>query len=173
MTKRIEEVFNLPPANQNEKDLRQIIAEEDTGFNILNLQQTLDIADKIDQALPAVKDLETLDKDMDTYAEEAMKAFKDLMDLGQNVDDRNAAPIFDVASKMMNNAITAKQTKMDKKLKMIELQMRKAKLDLDTRKVDAALKEKEDDPLEGQAEEFEDRNSLINAVIERMKTGRA
>lgn len=173
MTKRIEEVFNLPPANQNEEELHQIIAEEDTGFSILNLQQTLDIADKIDQALPAVKDLETLDKDMDTYAEEAMKAFKDLMDLGQNVDDRNAAPIFDVASKMMNNAITAKQTKMDKKLKMIELQMRKAKLDLDTRKVDSALKEKEDDPIEGKAEEFEDRNSLINAVIERMKTGRA
>jgi hypothetical protein len=63
---------------------------------------------------------------------------------------------------------------MDKKLKMIELQMRKAKLDLDTRKVDAALnKDKEDDPMEGQAEEFEDRNSLINAVIERMKTGKA
>jgi hypothetical protein len=150
------------------------IAEEETGFDLSTLQHTLDVADKIDQALPVVRDLETLDKDMDKYAEEAMKAFKDLMDLGQNVDDRNAAAIFDVAGKMMSNAITAKQTKLDKKLKMIELQMRKAKLDLDTRKVDAALKEKEaDDPIDGQAEEFEDRNSLINAVLERMKTGKA
>jgi hypothetical protein len=174
MSRKIEEVFNLPPNDEVDDEVDQPIAEEETGFNLSALQHTLDVADKIDQALPVVRDLETLDKDMDKYADEAMKAFKDLMDLGQNVDDRNAAAIFDVAGKMMSNAITAKQTKLDKKLKMIELQMRKAKLDLDTRKVDAALKEKEaDDPIDGQAEEFEDRNSLINAVLERMKTGKA
>jgi hypothetical protein len=173
MSRKIEEVFNLPPNDEVDDEVDQPIAEEETGFNLSALQHTLDVADKIDQALPVVRDLETLDKDMDKYADEAMKAFKDLMDLGQNVDDRNAAAIFDVAGKMMSNAITAKQTKLDKKLKMIELQMRKAKLDLDTRKVDADLKEKEDDPIDGQAEEFEDRNSLINAVIERMKTGKA
>jgi hypothetical protein len=174
MSRKIEEVFNLPPNNEVDDEVDQPIAEEETGFDLSTLQHTLDVADKIDQALPVVRDLETLDKDMDKYADEAMKAFKDLMDLGQNVDDRNAAAIFDVAGKMMSNAITAKQTKLDKKLKMIELQMRKAKLDLDTRKVDAALKEKEaDDPIDGQAEEFEDRNSLINAVLERMKTGKA
>jgi hypothetical protein len=174
MSRKIEEVFNLPPNDEVDDEVDQPIAEEETGFDLSTLQHTLDVADKIDQALPVVRDLETLDKDMDKYAEEAMKAFKDLMDLGQNVDDRNAAAIFDVAGKMMSNAITAKQTKLDKKLKMIELQMRKAKLDLDTRKVDAALKEKEaDDPIDGQAEEFEDRNSLINAVLERMKTGKA
>lgn len=173
MSRKIEEVFNLPPNDEIDNEVDQPIAEEETGFNLSALQHTLDVADKIDQALPVVRDLETLDKDMDKYADEAMKAFKDLMDLGQNVDDRNAAAIFDVAGKMMSNAITAKQTKLDKKLKMIELQMRKAKLDLDTRKVDADLKEKEDDPIDGQAEEFEDRNSLINAVIERMKTGKA
>ena len=173
MSRKIEEVFNLPPNDEIDNEVDQPIAEEETGFNLSALQHTLDVADKIDQALPVVRDLETLDKDMDKYADEAMKAFKDLMDLGQNVDDRNAAAIFDVAGKMMSNAITAKQTKLDKKLKMIELQMRKAKLDLDTRKVNDALKEKEDDPIEGQAEEFEDRNSLINAVIERMKTGKA
>jgi hypothetical protein len=142
MSRKIEEVFNLPPNDEVDDEVDQPIAEEETGFNLSALQHTLDVADKIDQALPVVHDLETLDKDMDKYADEAMKAFKDLMDLGQNVDDRNAAAIFDVAGKMMSNAITAKQTKLDKKLKMIELQMRKAKLDLDTRKVDAALKEK-------------------------------
>ena len=99
-----------------------------------------------------------------------MEAFKTLMDLGANVDDRNAAAVFDVAGKMMTNAISAKTAKMDKKLRMIELQMRKAKLDLDTRKLDSQLAKPEDEPYEGKAEEFEDRNSLINAVIDRMKT---
>ena len=70
------------------------------------MKEQLDIADKIDSALPMVRDLETLDSDMDNYAGQAMNAFKDLMDLGQNVEDRHAAGVFDVASKMMTNAIT-------------------------------------------------------------------
>jgi len=169
MSRKIEEIFDLPPATA-EEEVDPPIHEDETGFDLYKLQSTLADADKIDAALPQVRDMETHDKDMDNYAAKAMEAFKTLMDLGANVDDRNAAAVFDVAGKMMTNAIAAKTAKMDKKLKMIELQMRKAKLDLDTRKVDAALKEEKDEPYEGKAEEFEDRNSLINAVIDRMKS---
>ena len=108
-----------------------------------------------------VRDLESLDSDMDNYAGQAMNAFKDLMDLGQNVEDRHAAGVFDVASKMMTNAITAKTAKMDKKLKMVQLQIQKARLDQQGNK--ASL-----EPVQGEAEEFEDRNALINAVIQKM-----
>jgi len=102
-----------------------------------------------------------------------MDAFKDLMDLGQNVEDRHAAPVFDSASKMMTNAITAKTAKMDKKLKMIEMQMRKRKLDLEERKVEMQLAKMNDtpvdgEPIEGAAEEF-DRSSLINDIMAKVK----
>ena len=127
------------------------------------MQQQLEVADKIDAALPQVRDLENLDIDMDAYAQKAMHAFQDLMDLGQNVEDRHAAAIFDTASKMMTNAITAKTAKMDKKLKMVQLQLQKAKLD----QAEAKLKGT-DTAIQGEAEEFEDRNSLINAVIDKM-----
>ena len=50
---------------------------------------------------------------------------------------------------------------MDKKLKMVQLQIQKAKFDQQTVKLNG------DTPLQGEAEEF-DRNSLINAVIEKM-----
>lgn len=169
MSRKIEEVFNLPPADE---DIDQPIQEEETGLDLTRLQETLDTADKIDQALPAVKDLETLDKDMDKYAEDAMKAFQDLMDLGQNVEDRNAAGIFDVASKMMTNAITAKTAKMDKKLKVIQMQMQKRKLDLEEKKVAHQIAKdsaKGDGAFEGEAEEIMDRNELLNAVIASMK----
>ena len=99
---------------------------------------------------------------MDAYAQKAMTAFQDLMDLGQNVEDRHAANVFDVASKMMTNAITAKTAKMDKKLKMVQLQLQKAKLD----HVESKINGKQD-TIQGEAQEF-DRNSLINAVIEKM-----
>lgn len=172
MSRKIEEVFDLPNANEVEEDLAST-HEEETGFDLDRLQETLDTADKIDQALPAVRDLETLDKDMDEYAEKAMKAFEDLMDLGQNVEDRHAAPVFDSASKMMTNAITAKTAKMDKKLKMIEMQMRKRKLDLEEKKVDmqiAKMNESADNSgaIEGNAEEF-DRSSLINDIMAKVK----
>ena len=106
MSKKIEEVFNMGSGVEPETPAHT--TKDETGFDLDKLQQTLDTADKIDQALPAVRDLEALDKDMDEYAQQAMDAFKDLMDLGQNVEDRHAAPVFDSASKMMTNAITAK-----------------------------------------------------------------
>lgn len=169
MSRKIEEIFDLPPANAVEDDdVDSPITLEETGFDLTMLQDTLEIADRINQALPLVRDLNSLDADMDKYADQAMKAFKDLMDLGQNVDDRNAAAIFDVAGKMMTNAISAKTAKAEKKLKMLDLQLRKARLDLDTRKVDAILLSAVE-PEEGVAEEFEDRNSLINAVIDKLK----
>jgi len=158
MSSKIEDVFDLPPMKQDDP-----IEEQDTGLNLTQLQHQLDVADKIDAALPMVRDLEALDADMDKYADKAMHAFQDLMDLGQNVEDRHAAAIFDTASKMMTNAITAKTAKMDKKLKMVQLQLQKAKFD-----AQEAKSKGQDDGLRGEAEEFEDRNSLINAVIAKM-----
>ena len=169
MSKKIEEVFNMA----SPETPAQTTAEE-TGFDLESMQQALDTADKIDQALPAVRDLESLDKDMDEYAQQAMDAFKDLMDLGQNVEDRHAAPVFDSASKMMTNAITAKTAKMDKKLKMIEMQMRKRKLDLEEKKVEMQIAKMDgatdnsNDALSGEAQEF-DRSDLINDIMSRMK----
>ena len=162
MNKKIEDVFDLPPATSEVNSTYPTDAEEQSlGLDLNKMKEQLDIADKIDSALPMVRDLETLDSDMDNYAGQAMNAFKDLMDLGQNVEDRHAAGVFDVASKMMTNAITAKTAKMDKKLKMVQLQIQKARLDQQGNKPGV-------EPVQGQAEEFEDRNTLINAVIEKM-----
>jgi hypothetical protein len=161
MSSKIEDVFDLPPMKEEVVD--EPIKEEETGLDIAQLQQQLDTADKIDAALPMVRDLENLDIDMDKYADKAMHAFQDLMDLGQNVEDRHAAAIFDTASKMMTNAITAKTAKMDKKLKMVQLQLQKAKFDAQEAKAKGG-----DTAIQGEAEEFEDRNALINAVINKM-----
>jgi hypothetical protein len=53
------------------------------------------------------------------------------MDLGMQVDSRFASEIFSVASNMLGHAITAKTAKLNKKLRMIDLQMKKIKLDRD------------------------------------------
>ena len=45
------------------------------------------------------------------------------------VDSRFASDIFSAASNMLGHAITAKTAKLNKKLKMIDLQLKKAQLD--------------------------------------------
>ena len=160
MSSKIEDVFDLPPMNE---EVNEPVQQQETGLDLNQLQQQLDTADKIDAALPMVRDMETLDADMDNYANKAIHAFQDLMDLGQNVEDRHAANVFAVASTMITNAITAKTAKMDKKLKMVQLQLQKAKFDAAENKANG-----NDTAIQGEAEEFEDRNALINAVINKM-----
>ena len=61
-----------------------------------------------------------------------MAAYDDLMDLGMNVEVRYSGRIFEVAGSMLKNAVDAKSAKIDKKLKAVDLQMRKLKLDQDS-----------------------------------------
>jgi len=189
MTKKLEEEFNLPPIDldpdnrpwEYDCDGNKVVKgdftqawTDDVNAEIFKneialTQGTMEVAERVDSALPIVQGLEQLDREMDEYAAKAMATFEDLVDLGKNVEDRHAAPIFDSASKMISAALQAKQAKMDKKLKMIELQMRKAKLDLDTRKVDASLSDKEDDPQEIEGKFIGDRSSMLAEIMAKMK----
>jgi len=124
MTRKLEELFDLPPSDK-EIDLA-VPALEENRNTIIALDQAID---KIDAALPAVRGLESTDQEMDELAGLATSSYRDLMDLGMQVDSRFASEIFGVASNMLGHAITAKTAKLDKKLKMIDLQMKKMRLD--------------------------------------------
>jgi len=124
MTRKLETLFDLPPS----------AAEADTAVpsietSRLALAELDDNIDKINTALPAVRGLESSDKEMDDLAALAQDSYKDLMDLGMQVDSRFASEIFSVASNMLGHAITAKTAKLDKKLKIIDLQLKKMRLD--------------------------------------------
>lgn len=125
--RKLEDLFDLPPTEQE--------VEAAPSNNIQENKTTLaaidDAIDKIDLALPAVKGLDASDNEMDDLAGLATASYKDLMDLGMQVDSRFAAEIFSTAGTMLGHAITAKTAKLNKKLKMIDLQMKKLKLDRD------------------------------------------
>lgn len=130
MTKKLEELFDLPESADNEPaDSDAAEPGNDIANNLPILPETLDALDKIESALPAVRGLEASDSEMDELATKASESFDNLMDLGMNVDSRYASEIFSVASQMLGHAITAKTAKMNKKLKMIDLQLKKARLD--------------------------------------------
>ena len=133
MTRKLESLFDLPPSTPVEDDPTPEPAED-----LRSQLQTLDLnIDKIDSALPGVRGLEANDEEMDGLADLAKSSYNDLMDLGMQVDSRFASEIFSVASNMLGHAITAKTAKMDKKLKMIDLQLKKMRLDQQQSIIDA------------------------------------
>ena len=153
MTKKLEELFELPQ-HEIEKLSKPIPdgAQEITQDALTNLE-------KIENALPQVRGLESSDTELDELADMAKSSYKDLMDLGMQVDSRFSAEIFNTAGTMLNHAITAKTAKMTKKLKMIELQLKKAQLD---HKMSEKTEELEATPLgEGQTL---DRNELLKIL---------
>jgi CRISPR/Cas system CMR-associated protein Cmr5 small subunit len=123
MTKKLEQLFELASSEENDLTIPLPEVTEEITETALN---TLD---KIEAALPQVKGLEASDNEMDELAQMATDSYKDLMDLGMQVESRFSSEIFNSASSMLGHAITAKTAKINKKLKMIDLQMKKAQLD--------------------------------------------
>ena len=139
MTRKLEELFDLPPAEAPaETEPAAAPPPEDLRTQLQILDENID---KVDAALPGVRGLESSDEEMDGLAELAKDSYKDLMDLGMQVDSRFASEIFSVASNMLGHAITAKTAKMDKKLKMIDLQLKKMRLDQQQAMIDAKTAE--------------------------------
>ena len=156
MTKKLEELFQLPSSEDN--DLMQPLPEatpEVTESALTNLE-------KIEAALPQVKGLEAADNEMDELAELATSSYKDLMDLGMQVESRFSSEIFNSASSMLGHAITAKTAKINKKLKMLDMQLKKAQLDA---KLASKTEEVENTPL-GEGQAF-DRNELLKMLANK------
>ena len=153
ITRKLQELFELPEEEVNELTLPiPNTAQEITTEAVTNLE-------KIENALPQVRGLEASDVEMDELANLAQSSYRDLIDLGMQVDSRFSAEIFSVASNMLGHAITAKTAKINKKIKMIELQLKKAALDQK-----AALKDQEVESIplgEGKAL---DRNELLRML---------
>ena len=141
MTKKLEDILNLPNVKEEfkkvdkkekEKQTKQVngVQKNVDPKTAKNLEKTYAEFDKIAASLPQVKGLGDLsDLELDKLATEAEESYKNLMDLGMNVDSRYSGRIFEVASTMLRNAIDAKSSKIDKKLKMVELQLKKLKID--------------------------------------------
>ena len=155
MTKKLEQLLDLPPVQEPE-----LVKPEKTKVPpaVIDLQSRLEEFDKISAALPQVKGLgDMADTELDTLAKKAETAFDDLMDLGMNVEAKYGSRMFEVAANMLNAAISAKSSKIDKKLKMVELQLKKMALDKKAGSSD-------EDPVEGKGYIVTDRNSLLEKL---------
>ena len=166
MTKKLEELFNLDDMASEESQettdapKKEIQEEKDLEKHqeIRSLNDSAKAIQKITGDLPQINELDALEeKDLDHLASKAEQAYDDIMDLGMNVEVRYSGRIFEVASSMLKNAIDAKTAKVDKKLKAVDLQLKKLKIDKDS----------PDDPndiMDGKGYVVLDRNELMKKL---------
>lgn len=159
MTRKLEDLFDLAEVSIDDA--------EDTNTDIIeptqeHLQELTTALDKIDAALPTVRNINASDTEMDYLAQLATTNFEELMSLGMNVEPRHGAEIFSTASTLLGHAIQAKNNKMTNKLKIIQLQIQKARLDMQRQKAEV------DGPVEGEVNEL-DRNALLAQIISMNK----
>jgi hypothetical protein len=162
MTKKLSELFDLPdlPSTDSAENSEVLQTIADNREAIARVDEAID---KIDVALPTVRDLEASDQEMDELADLAKSKFEDLMDLGMNMDPRFGGVVFQTAGTLLGHAITAKTAKMDKKLRMVQLQLQKARLDHQISKENP-----EDRPVDGQGIVL-DRNALLEQILQKNK----
>jgi len=156
MSRKLEELFDLAPTSKEVDTSVPSIPDNREKLAVID-----EAIDKIDSALPAVRGLDATDQEMDELAALATSSYKDLLDLGFQVDSRFASEIFGVASNMLGHAITAKTAKLDKKLKMIDLQLKKARLDQQA----AAAKEGDEEAIPTAQGMVLSRNDLLERII--------
>ena len=160
MTKKLSDLFDLP-------EIANAVEPNEVLQTIENNKETIaqvdEAIDKIDAALPMVRDLDATDQELDELSTLAKDKFNDLMDLVMNMDPRFGGVVFQTAGTLLGHAITAKTAKMDKKLRMIQLQLQKARLDHQISKDDPEGK-----PIDGQGIVL-DRNQLLEQILQKNK----
>ena len=157
MTQKLEELFNLSSSDSATPEEAKSSIEENRAI----IQEVDSAIDKIDAALPYVNDLDISDKELDDLSDLAKEKFQDLIDLGMNVEARFSGHILATAGTLLGHAITAKQAKLDKKLRMVDLQLKKMRLDQANAKNDG---EKLIDAEDGRAVIL-DRNELLKQIL--------
>ena len=159
MTKKLEELFNLDEKAQAvpELELPLDVPVKDHA-EVRSIDESYAEVERITQSLPAIAELDNMgEKELDDLARKAETAYDDLMDLGMNVEVRYSSRIFEVASSMLGHAITAKTNKVEKKLKAIDLQLKKYKIDKDNN-------EDPNDVINGAGYVVLDRNEMIKKL---------
>lgn len=161
MTKKLEETFNINPV-EDEKEVEETPTIEESRELTEILNAEISTTDKLDAALPMVQDLNEHDKEMDDIHQKAINTFEELVSLGMNVEVHAGAKLMETANQMLKTAMEAKDSKVDRKLKMINLQMQKARLEHQIEKEEK--KNKSEDDFETEGSVVMDRNDLLKRL---------
>lgn len=117
MTKfeKLEQTFDLP-------SIEDLVEDTDKS-------QVLDQAREFETQLTDVDHTLLHDNEMDEIASLALEYGRGLHDLGMNVEVKHAGEIFSASSNMLKIAADARNSKMEKRLKLMKLELDRLRLE--------------------------------------------
>ena len=145
--KMLEETFDLPNMDKA-ADEAEVPSTED-------VTAALEQAKDLEKQFKKMDHYDQHDTEMDELADLAIEAHRNLQDLGMNVEIRHAGEIFSSSSQMLKIAVDAKNNKVEKKLKLLKLQLDKMRID--------AVTKRDGDSIDGTAVKL-DRNELLKQL---------
>jgi hypothetical protein len=152
MTRRLEEELGLPLMDDLVEDDKPIIDIEQHEAESAELLVSLSTAEKLDYALTAVTGVAEHDNEMNDISSKAITSYEDLIELGKNSPPGQTGRIYEVAGQMLKTALDARNSKADRKIKLMELQLKKLKLEHDN-----------GEGVQQKGEEL-DRNELLSLI---------
>lgn len=154
--KQLADTFNMDDLDSNSDTEFENEVEEDSATppSPDELMTALQNAKDLDKQFSRMAVHDIHDEEMDELAKLAIDAHKSLQDLGMNVEIRHAGEIFSSSSQMLKIAVDAKNSKVDKKLRLMKLQLDKMRIDKQT---------KSNDSVDGTAVKL-DRNELLKQL---------
>lgn len=138
MTKGIEDFLDIPPIEEKDKELKEIVTSSEPK-SIIEIKK--------DQHNEEAEDIR----------KKAIDAFDDIMTLGKNVEPSKSARMFEVAGQMLKTGLDAINSKADKQLKAAKLRLEAARLKINDETLSS---------LNHGAEVIADRNSLLRQLMD-------
>lgn len=139
MNKKLEETFDLPPAEPTKEDIKEL-KENSTSLKKEIKRETA-------KSILDVEDINDHDEKMDMYATSSFAYAQNIYELGMDIEPRHGAEMFNAAANMMKVALDAKNAKIDKRLKLYELELKKQKLELDKSRTTGGFVEQYDSDM--------------------------
>lgn len=165
MTKKLQETLGLADESDFEEEDQSEDGIIDTADAITEIEDATDIlqhklteSDKVNKILCEVEGLDVHDTEMDDIATKAIEAFGNLQDMSDNIQDNYVSRLYEVSATMLNVALHARDSKVNRRLKTIELKMKKMKLDADLGEVKTG----------GDNSDEIDRNEMLELIRSNM-----
>lgn len=122
--RKLEELLDLPPVESFDTEDQPSSADAVSDTTDAQPLTLVSVEEKINHALSAVTDLDRHDGEMDEIAQRALESYEELREYGLNSSDAHAARILEVAGQMLKTALEARNSKNERRLKTIDLQLK-------------------------------------------------
>lgn len=170
MTRQIERTLNLPKLEDAIKSFTDKMPEiEAENKKADKMAADLEKISPIHDQARMDEGTDVHCREMDDVYRQALRAHKEMLELGFNVESRHSGSIFEPAARFLEIAMTASKSKSEQKLKTIKLRMDREKLEFDIHGLN--ITEATIDPNDSSSF-VADRNDLLKDLVGKLRDSR-